>query len=254
MPKISVITPVYNVETYLEECIFSLIKQTLEDIEIILVDDGSTDSSGQICDDFAMYDKRVKVVHKKNSGYGASCNVGISLAQGEYTGILESDDFADKHMFEDLYCLAQRHDNPDVIKSEWFLYTTKGDLIRKDHQFIDNNSYSSFSPTDNPSIITKQASIWSSIYRTEFLKKNDIKFLETPGASFQDVSFMIKTFVLAKKVVITPDAYVFYRQDNENSSVKSKEKSEAIIHEYEEVDRFFDNHQELKKFSIQTSS
>ena len=93
MPKISVIVPIYNSEKYLQECLNSIVSQTLNDIEIILVDDGSTDSSPQICDEYAKRDSRIKVIHKENAGMGVSYNMGMDSAQGEYIGFIESDDF-----------------------------------------------------------------------------------------------------------------------------------------------------------------
>jgi glycosyltransferase involved in cell wall biosynthesis len=110
MAKISVVVPVYNVEKYLKECIDSIINQTLEDIEIICVNDGSTDSSLEILNDYAKKDSRIIVINKSNSGYGHTMNMGLNAATGEYVGIIESDDFADKNMFEDLYKLAKEYD------------------------------------------------------------------------------------------------------------------------------------------------
>ena len=102
MPKISVIIPVYNVEKYLRECLDSVINQTLADIEIILVDDGSPDNCPQICDEYALKDNRIKVIHKENGGYGSAMNVGLEKATGEYIGIVEPDDYIDSKMYEDL--------------------------------------------------------------------------------------------------------------------------------------------------------
>ena len=121
MPKVSVVVPVYNVEKYLEQCLDSIVNQTLKDIEIICVDDGSTDKSGEILDKYVTEDDRVKVIHKKNSGYGNSMNIGFDAAQGEYIGIIESDDYAELNMFESLYECAVEN-NLDVVKSEYFFY------------------------------------------------------------------------------------------------------------------------------------
>ena len=119
MAKISVVVPVYNVEKYLKECINSIINQTLEDIEIICVNDGSTDSSLEILNDYAKKDSRIIVINKSNSGYGHTMNMGLNAASGEYIGIIESDDFADKNMFEDLYKLAKEYD-ADIVKGDWY--------------------------------------------------------------------------------------------------------------------------------------
>ena len=95
MPKVSVLVPIYTVEKYLRQCLDSLINQTLEDIEIICINDGSTDSSPEIIKEFQAKDVRIKVINKENSGYGASMNMGVDMATGEYIGIVESDDYAE---------------------------------------------------------------------------------------------------------------------------------------------------------------
>lgn len=94
-PLVSVIVPIYNVEKYLSKCIESIINQTLSNIEIILINDGSTDSSGVIADNYAKNDSRIKVIHKKNGGQGSARNIGIELASGEYIGFVDSDDWID---------------------------------------------------------------------------------------------------------------------------------------------------------------
>ena len=99
---ISIIVPVYNVEEYLKECIDSIINQTYKRIEIILVDDGSTDKSGKICDDYAKIDKRIKVVHKENGGLSDARNVGISVSSGKYIAFVDSDDWVEKTMYKNV--------------------------------------------------------------------------------------------------------------------------------------------------------
>ena len=109
MPKVSIVIPTYNVEQYLKECLDSVINQTLKDIEIICVDDGSTDNSGKILDEYAAKDSRIKVIHKENGGYGKAMNVGIDNATGEYIGIVEPDDYIEFDMYETLYINAKKN-------------------------------------------------------------------------------------------------------------------------------------------------
>ena len=123
MPKVSILMPACNVEKFLRECMDSVVNQTLEDIEIICIDDGSKDATGDILDEYAEKDSRIKVIHKPNSGYGHSMNVGIDNATGEYIGIVETDDFADLNMFEELYAVAKRC-NADVVKSNYYTYVS----------------------------------------------------------------------------------------------------------------------------------
>ena len=114
--KISIVVPVYNVEKYLRTCLNSIVNQTLKDIEIICVDDGSTDNSPLILAEYAIKDSRIKVITKQNFGYGNTMNIGISHAQGEYLGIVESDDYIDEYMYEILYKTAKQNDL-DIAKS-----------------------------------------------------------------------------------------------------------------------------------------
>ena len=119
--RVSVIVPVYNTAKYLRQCLQSLREQTLKDIEIICVNDGSTDDSRQIIDEVTAADNRFKSIHKNNTGYGHSVNMGIRAAQGQYIGIVESDDFAEPDMFRSLYNAAERN-QVDFVKGNYNTY------------------------------------------------------------------------------------------------------------------------------------
>ena len=123
MPKISILIPIYNVEKYLKECLDSVINQTLKDIEIICINDGSTDSCAEILKAYSLKDNRIKVINKENSGYGASMNMGLEEATGDYIGIVESDDFIKEEMFANLYKIATK-DDAEIVKSDYFYYVT----------------------------------------------------------------------------------------------------------------------------------
>ena len=118
-PKVSVVVPVYNVEQYIFQCLESLRRQTIKDIEVICVNDGSTDNSAQIIQEFVSKDSRFRLIDKENEGYGKSMNIGIDAAIGEYIGILELDDFALLSMYEDLYEVAHKEDL-DFVKGDFF--------------------------------------------------------------------------------------------------------------------------------------
>lgn len=251
MAKISVVVPVYNVEKYLKECIDSIINQTLEDIEIICVNDGSTDSSLEILNDYAKKDSRIIVINKSNSGYGHTMNMGLNAASGEYIGIIESDDFADKNMFEDLYKLAKEYD-ADIVKGDWYNYWSKNKFARKNNRISSAKTLKLTNSKQDKSLLRINPSVWSAIYKKEFLNKYNIRFLETPGASYQDLAFSFKIFALAERVILTDKAYLYYRQDNMNSSVKSKTKVYCVCDEYEEIDRFLEQYPDLKfEFKVQ---
>ena len=110
MPKISIIVPVYNVEKYLRKCVDSILNQTFKDFELILVDDGSIDTSGKICDEYNLKDNRIKVIHKENGGLSSARNAGLDIAQGEYIGFVDSDDWIELDMYEELYKICKEND------------------------------------------------------------------------------------------------------------------------------------------------
>lgn len=124
---ISIIIPVYNVQNYLRECIDSVIAQTYKNLEIILVDDGSPDKSGEICDEYSKKDARIKVIHKENGGLSDARNVALDIAKGEYIGFIDSDDYVEKDMFETLHTLAVEHNAE--ISSISFYKTLENEVI-----------------------------------------------------------------------------------------------------------------------------
>lgn len=234
-PRVSVLVPVYNVEKYLLECLRSLSNQILDDMEIIALNDGSTDSSLDILKDFRKKEPRLKIVDKKNTGYGDTMNAGLRLASGEYIGIVEPDDFVDPEMFIELYALAKKFD-ADVVRSNYFEYrngenTVHEAILPEDAGFI-------IDPTDDPRVLYQSPAIWAGLYRREFLLEQKIKFLKTPGASYQDASFNFKTLAAGGRIVLTDKPYLHYRRDNEKSSVKSAEKVFCVNDEYAEIERF----------------
>lgn len=248
MPKVSILIPIYNVESYLQQCLESIVNQTLLDIEIICINDGSTDDSLKILQAYQAKDSRIKIIDKANSGYGASMNIGLLNATAEYVGIVEPDDFVKIEMFEELYKLAQKND-ADIVKSDYYEYDTGKNSSRKSGRISGLLANRLINAKKEPEILKIMPSIWSAIYKRDFLIQNDIKFLETAGASYQDTSFAFKALSLAEKIVFTANAYLYYRTDNENSSVKSVEKVFAICDEYAEITEFLNKNPEIKQFA-----
>lgn len=236
-PKVSILMPIFNVEKYLRQCLDSVVKQSLKDIEIICIDDGSTDSSPEIIQEYAKKDSRFVVITKTNSGYGDSMNKGLEKARGEYIGIVESDDWADVDMFENLYNLAVKN-NVDVVKSNFYFYSGLGNTNKKFQLVNRVDTEKVINPLETISVFFPQAAIWAGLYKRAFLKKNSITFLPTPGASYQDTGFNFKVWASAKRAYLTNDAYLHYRIDNDNSSVKSKGKILAVVDEMTDMYRF----------------
>lgn len=238
MPKLSVLVPIYNVEKYLDECLASLVNQTLKDIEIICINDGSTDGSTKIIQRYAKKYPNFTVINKQNSGYGDSMNQGLKKATGEYIGIVESDDFIEPNAFEELYELAKKN-SADIVKANYFYHSETGDKI---HEVAKNQKLNTpLSIADAPSILLEEPGIWSAIYRRDFLNANKICFRTTPGASYQDTGFHFKSFCAAKRIVYTKKAYLHYRTDNANSSVKSLEKVNYVVEEYADIEKYIKN-------------
>lgn len=228
-PKVSVLTPVYNVEQYLPECLDSLVAQKLKDIEFICINDGSTDGSLAILKEYAARDSRFVIIDKANSGYGSSMNCGLRKARGEYVGIVESDDFASPNMFRDLYKFAKRH-NCDLVKANYYAHDDTGDYFRE--TFAGQRYRKVFKPAKNFDAIKKPPVIWSAVYRRSMLVENGIRFNETPGASFQDTSFVQRVWFTAKRAAVLKKGYLHYRLEREGSSQKSTSKVYEVCSEF----------------------
>lgn len=237
LPKVSILVPCYNVEKYIGECLNSVVNQTLKEIEIICINDGSTDKTLSILQEYAQKDERITIIDKSNSGYGDSMNKGLKLVTGEYVGIVESDDFVKPDMFEKLYELALCH-KTDMVKSNYYEYVTKNNSQTKRYNIYKTIQNQKVCPLDKTDAFDSAPAIWSAIYRTEFLQKNHIEFLPTAGASYQDTAFNFKALFCADSVYFTDAAYLYYRQDNMNSSVNNPKKVFCICDEYHEIERF----------------
>ena len=236
-PMLSVLVPIYNTSRYLRQCLDSVIRQRHVDMEIICINDGSTDDSLDIIRDYAARDPRIVIIDKPNSGYGDSMNHGLDAAQGRYIGIVESDDWVDPTMFEDLVNLAEDN-HAQAVKSNFFHYLSKGEKSIKFDLINAVQAFRITDPSKNPYIFFQMAAIWAGIYRHDFLVEQDIRFLPTPGASYQDTSFNFKVWATAHRVIFTNKAYLHYRIDNEASSINSKSKVYCVFDELHEIDRF----------------
>ncbi|MGI6216291.1 MAG: glycosyltransferase family 2 protein [Coriobacteriales bacterium] len=238
MPTVSFLIPIYNVEDYLAECLDSAKNQTFEDIEVICINDGSTDGSRDIIERYVQSDPRFRVIDKPNSGYGASMNMGLAEAKGKYIAILESDDIYGHSSLEHLVSVAEAND-AQVVKGDFWLYWSKPQPKRVQFGLVDDDMTGKVYDTraGHP-IYYRKPSIWSAIYRRDFLEENQIDFLETPGASYQDTSFSFKVWACASRVVFSTQPTLSYRQDNESSSVNSPKKAYCVCGEYSEMERF----------------
>lgn len=223
--KISVIVPVYNVENYLRQCLDSIINQTLEEVEIICVNDGSTDKSPQILEEYAQKDERIKIINKENKGLGAARNTGIDHAIGEYIGFVDSDDWIDITMYEKLYKNAKSQ-NSDIVMCPVHVFDESANEIKHNYPYFtlecfdehfDNCNFNHNKTKDFLFSICVTA--WNKIYKTEFLKETNSKFPE--GLIFEDNPFFFKTYLKANRVSLIRDFLYFYRI-NRLDSILSK--------------------------------
>lgn len=237
MTKVSIIVPVCNVEQYLSTCLDSILAQTLEDIEVICVDDGSSDQSPAILDDYTKRDSRMRVIHKDNRGYGHSMNVGIDAASGEYIGIVESDDCILPNMYETLYSTAKNNDL-DFVKSDVIFWWETIRYTCEYHKEYLNPYYGRVLDSSNRKLFFQFfMNTWTGIYKRSFLNENSIRHNETPGAAYQDNGFWIQTLSFCERAMWLKDAFYLYRQDNPLASIKSKSNVLTMVNEYNFVSK-----------------
>ncbi|MCI6716290.1 MAG: glycosyltransferase [Mollicutes bacterium] len=253
MPKVSIVIPIYKVEKFLRQCLDSVINQTLEDIEIILVDDGSPDSCPQICDEYAAKDSRIKVIHKENGGYGTACNRGIEEATGDYIGLVESDDWIEPDMYEKLYNQITKFD-ADVCISSFYEYKANSVFQNGSHdnpylEVIENSDNNKlFSIADFPYLYTLHPSIWSKLYKAQFIKS--IKFDETPNMNYQDGPFITEVYCKATKIIGLWEYLYHYRVDNEGASSGNRQKSQKLIKILDQWDLARDILKQYNKYEL----
>lgn len=217
VPLVSIIVPVFNAKNFLEQCLDSLLQQTYKNIEILVINDGSTDGSDQIIRRYTELDSRIQFINKQNSGYGDTCNHGISKSTGQYISIVEPDDYVSNHYVEFLVKDALTS-NADVVKG--FFYEVYKESIRKP-KFLNFDKIPDdvFSIEDNSLLLTYHPSIWSCLYKKTFIQENHIKFQRLPGAGWADNLFQIKTLVKASKIFVNKHSFnYFYRLRHEDPS------------------------------------
>lgn len=249
-PKVSVVLPIYNVEDYLNQALHSLSVQTLAEMEFLCVNDGSTDGSLTIMKEYAAKDKRFRILDGPNGGYGKAMNRGIDAARGEYLGILEPDDFADMEMFQTLYETASKN-RLDLVKSDFYTFTVSPEGLEQKKTVrlaYDKRFYGRvIDPKKEKEIFYFPMNTWTGIYNLNFLRKNDIRHNETPGASYQDNGFFFKSFCCAKRLWFVNTAFYMYRQDNPNSSMLSKGKLYCATEELRLIWEWLDKRPDLQK-------
>ncbi len=224
--KLTIIIPVYNTSSYLEQCLESIMQQTYPDLQIICVNDGSTDRSDLILKQYAAKDKRFQIVEQENKGYGASVNRGFDLACGEYISIVESDDFIDPFTYESMLYIADRFKNAEIIKFAYWDYFDNPDgthsISPSQSSKVETHLYP-FKIHQYPELLIYHPSIWSCIYRRDFLNKHALKLVEVPGASWSDNPFFFASMILAERIIWANEKHYYYRRTNPECSSNLKD-------------------------------
>lgn len=233
---ISIIIPVYNVSKYLDKCLQSVVTQTYSNIQIILVNDGSTDNSGEICDKWKKEDNRIEVIHKKNGGLSSARNIGIEKAQGKYLMFVDSDDIVSDNLCELLHNLLLENDADLAICNTYHIFDSDNFMFQRDNKIemvycFDKNEAICNLWYQNIFL----PSAWGKLYKKELFKQ--IRFTE--GIIFEDIDIMHEIFYLCNKIVYTDvKAYGYVHHENSITTKKYNQKDNVILDICEKIMKF----------------
>lgn len=237
---ISVIIPIYKVEKYLDNCVKSVVEQTYKNLDIILVDDGSTDTCPEICDRWAEEDNRIRVIHKKNGGLSDARNSGINIAKGKYFVFVDSDDYISTDYIDEMY--KKMTADVDIVCTGYARVTDSGDILKKSH--VINGTFTrneAMTELVENGVITTTA--WGKIYRAELF--SDLKF--DYGKYHEDMYIMHKVLHRARKVSVIEKGVYYYRVNNQSiTGVKFTSKhQDAVYSQLERLEFIKSNYPEL---------
>lgn len=239
MPKVTIIVPIYNVEKYLKKCIESLVNQTLQEIEIILVNDGSTDSSAEIAKEYQKrFEKKIIYLEKENGGLSDARNFAISFAKGEYIAFLDSDDYVEKDTYENMYKIAKK-ENSDMVECDFYWeYPNK---VKIDTGEI---YYSKKEMLEKVRVIA-----WNKLIRREIVQKRKIEFPK--GYRYEDVEFTYKLIPYLDKVSFLKEPCIHYVQRENSISNSQNEKTKEIFYVLNNVIEFYRENNLYDKYEEQ---
>ena len=237
--KVSIIVPIYNVEKYLKKCMDTIIHQTLKDIEIICVNDGSTDKSRKIIEKYAKKDPRIIILDKENGGLSSARNAGMKIARGEYLGFVDSDDWVDKTMFEKLYNNAKQFDSQMSIcavhkyddRTKKLLYDDPYFTLGYFDESFDNRTFNHHQTLDFMFDVCVMA--WNKIYKREFIEEHQIFYPD--GLIFEDGPFFFAGYLKMDRVSLVRDFLYYYRINRANSIVQKGDKNFVNIFDVTEM-------------------
>lgn len=226
--KVSIVIPVYNTSKYLKQCLDSVVNQTLQEIEIICVDDSSTDNSLEILKEYQQKDKRIKILNQKHKKQGAARNLGILSASGEYIGFVDSDDWCELDMFEKLYTRAKETDSDITMCAVTTFNDNNSNEFSKSNTFLNLEVFplmffeKPFTPNDTLDFIMDIPTFaWNKIIKKNLIVSNDIKFSE--GIYFEEGAFFYDSWLSAEKISLIKDFGYFYRMYSDTSTCFSSD-------------------------------
>ena len=228
MPKVSVIVPVYNVEKYVTRCLTSLINQTLDDIEIIVVNDGSKDNSEQIIREFKKVHNNIIYVKKENGGLSSARNFGLIYATGEYVAFLDSDDYVEKTMYKDMYELAKK-ENSDMVECDFYWEYPDKNKRKEDKGVIYNGKKEMLEKV--------RVVAWNKLIKKEILEKSGVLFPK--GLRYEDVEFTYKLVPYLDKVSFLKKPCIHYIQREGSISNNQNERNKEIFQVLDNVIKFY---------------
>lgn len=221
-PKVSVIVPVYNVENYLEECLNSLVNQTLKEIEVIMVNDGSTDSSGQIMDRYAAKYENFKAIHKENKGLSHARNVGVPLAQGEYIAFLDSDDYVTKNAYRLMYETAKKTGS-DLVIGNVKRFNSQTTFASGLHRNVFKETILQTHITNNQELLY-DTTAWNKLFKRTFWDKYQFKFPK--GILYEDLPVTIPAHFLSSSTDVLEDVVYYWRARDTGDKSITQQRNE----------------------------
>ena len=215
-PLISVIVPVYKAEAYLTRCVESIRNQSYQNLEIILVDDGSPDNCGNMCDSFALEDSRIRVIHKENGGQSTARNAALDIASGDYFGFVDSDDWIDPDMFQTLYVLLEKH-HAQIAACGILIEYSDGSSISFNPEYPQNQQVQVYDTIEALRQVTKNQKITNSLCDKLFCREIFAGIRMTPGKIYEDMEIIPQCVEKAQRVVYDPAPKVHYNQTQEST-------------------------------------
>lgn len=252
---VSIVIPIYNVESYLDRCINSVVLQTYENVEIILIDDGSTDRSSEICDEWAARDSRIVVIHKQNAGLGMARNSGIDKARGKYIFFFDSDDYVDTDIVRKCVENAQKNDSDVVIYGRYCVYEDgrigKGEIKTEKTVYTDEMINNELLPGMFTYDMGFGVSAWGRMYRLDIINENGIRFVSEREIISEDAYFTLEFFPrVTRASILKENLYYYYNRISSLSRIYKKDRQKYNDHFLKKALQYVENENLPQKLSV----